>query len=242
MQITIPASADGTAGATSVLDLEPLIGMARQCRADAIRLLPPTGADDLPNGAALLAMKQRLERAELGVTAGFWRAPADADVEDPGWQTANLFEAKALLAALGEAEVGPLTVMWDAPLRDASHRAALHRFLENLLEESQRAGVPVALRSGLPLRERDLLLRTFETPFLGLCLDARVKAPEGLGDRLFSACLDFSAKDGHREGLVRLIRSLKMAQFVGPLHVLGPDQPLAFAYAVGWVRGVLEDR
>ena len=242
MQITIPASADGTAGATSVLDLEPLIGMARQCRADAIRLLPPTGADDLPNGAALLAMKQRLERAELGVTAGFWRAPADAEVEDPAWQTANLFEARALLAALGEAEVGPLTLVWDAPLREASQRAALHHFLESLLEESERAGVPVALRSGLPARERDLLLRSFDTPFLGLCLDTRVKAPESLGDRLLAACLTFPARDGHREGLVRLVRSLKSAQFAGPVHVIGPEHPVAFAYAVGWVRGVLEER
>lgn len=242
MQITIPASADGTSGATSVLDLEPLIGLARQCHADAIRLLPPTGADDLPNGAALLAMKQRFERANLGVTAGFWRAPADADVESPAWQTANLFEARALLAALGEAEVGPLTLMWDAPLRDASHRAALHRFLEGLLEEAERAGVPVALRSSLPARERDLLLRTFETPSLGLCLDARVKVPDGVGDRLLSACLPFSPKDGNREALVRLVRSLKECGFAGPLHVLGPEHPLTFAYAVGWVRGVLEER
>ena len=80
MLITIPASAHGEAAPTSVLDLEPLIAYARQCRADAVSLMPPPGADDLPNAAALVAMKGSLDAAGLQVVGGSRAVPEDAPV------------------------------------------------------------------------------------------------------------------------------------------------------------------
>ncbi len=246
MLITIPASADGTSGPTSVLDLEPLVGVARECRAGAIRLLPPIGADDLPNGAALLAMKQRLERANLGVVPGFWRAPADADVADPAWQTANLFEARSLLAALGEADVQPLTLLWEAPVRDAGERAALRAFLQRLLEEAERAQVRVALQADLAGRAWGELLRNCGSRYFGACWTPEggsdpVRTVDLLGEKLFAALMRLDAgTDEHRTA--RALRTLAGSGFQGPAHVVGPSTAAGYAHAVGWMRGVLLPR
>src|SRR5688572_29804913 len=141
MLITLPASAHGDASATSVLDLEPLIAYTRQCRPDAVTLMPPDGQDDLPNGAALLTMKNRLQAEGLQVVGGSWVVEADAPIDDPGWELETLFAARALVAALGEAGVDCLTVDWEAAPADAVGRDAQTRWLERLLEEAQRAEV-----------------------------------------------------------------------------------------------------
>jgi len=108
MLITLSSAAHGGPPAASVLGLEPLLVFLRQCRPDAVSLLPPPGPDDLPNGAALLAIKNRLEQEGLRAVGGCWRVPHEAPVEDPGWQVQSLFGARALVAALGEAGVEPL--------------------------------------------------------------------------------------------------------------------------------------
>ena len=87
--------------------------------------MPPLGADDQPNGAALIAMKDRLEAEGIRVAAGAWEVPEDAPVLAPAWQAEAGFEARALIAALGEAGVQPLTVAWRPPCGEPAQREAL---------------------------------------------------------------------------------------------------------------------
>lgn len=244
MLITIPAAAAGAAGATSVLDLEPLIAYCRQCRPDAVVLMPPIGQDDLPNGAALLTMRNRLEAEGLQTVGGSWRVPADAPVDDPAWEMETLFTARALVAALGEAGVDLLTVDW------AASPEALPDWLERLLEEAQRAEVRLAVRSALSAAEADQLLRRLESPFLGLGLaveptpihlEAAPRRIRSLGAKLFTVQLPVLPFGEGETGAAWLpvVRALQETGFRGSLQVDGCETPVEYAQAVGLARGLL---
>jgi sugar phosphate isomerase/epimerase len=250
MLITIPASAHGTQATASVLDLEPLLSYCRQCRPDAVSLLPPTGPDDLPNGAALLAMKGRLEAEGLRVVAGAWEVPASAPVGDAGWQTESLFEARAVVGALGEAGVAPLTVDWRPRVRSSAARTAMYHFLERLTEEADRARVRIAFQPSFPLADADGVVREFESEYLGVGLDLRdagVRAVESARAGLSSAGERLFAVEGGRCGLGDgktadawrgLVKRLREMRFSGPVHVSGLSSPVEFGCAVGFLRGL----
>src|SRR5579862_1270803 len=171
MLIAVPPTACGFPAATSVLELEPLLAFVRQCRPDAVSLLPPVGADDLPAGAALAAMKERLEDEGLRVVPGCWEIPARAPVADEGWQAEAVFDGRALLAALGEAAAEPLVVRWLAPAETPAARAALVGCLERWGEEAERSRVRIALNGLAPMVARSVL-RQLGSEWLGVCRDA----------------------------------------------------------------------
>src|SRR5687768_935963 len=145
MLITIPSDVLGGAPVSSVLDLEPLLEFARHCRPDAISLMPPVGADDQPNGAALCAMKDRLEREGIRSVAGWWEPAVTQSSGSAAWVAQNLFEARALIAALGEAGVEPLVVRWRLPAGSAALGPAARELLDGLVDESERSQVRLAL-------------------------------------------------------------------------------------------------
>jgi len=169
MLITVPASVFAAPPITSVLDLEPLLDWLAECRPDAVSLMPPLGADDQPNGAALLAIRDRLEAHGCGVTAGCWDIAPDAPVGDAGWQAAEAFQVRTLISALGEAGVGPLAIRWRASASDPATREALAGFLERVLEEAERSEVPLALRVEAPDGSTGDALPEIKSEWLGAC-------------------------------------------------------------------------
>jgi hypothetical protein len=246
MLITIPASAGG-AVPTSVLALEPLLDFAGQCRPDAVSLMPPIGPDDQPNGAALSAMKERLENAGLQVVAGTWETPADAPVADPGWQTEQAFEARALLSALGEAGVGPLSVHWSAPLQTGAHHDALLRIIDAMLEEAARSRIVVALDVDAARAGTQPVTEVLKTEWLAL--SCRVDEPgtalrwlerdrAELHGRLVAIHLDASALEQPGEDLKVLFETLGTLQFTGPVIVDGVSAGIDTVAAVGYLRGL----
>lgn len=251
MLITIPATAEGGIATTSVLDLEPLLAYVRQCRPDALSLMPPTGPDDLPNGAALLTIKNRLEAEGLGVVAGTWEIPAKAPVGDPGWQLQQLFDARWLTAALGEAGVDLLPIRWRPSCAGTEGRDARSRYLAGVLEEAERSGVRLALYVDRLDDEGADTLQEFAGAPLGVCWE--IGEPEDLGGRtrLFGGGLlavdlgsavfagaDLDADDP-TSWLSRLTRTLGESGFAGPLLLRHLGSPAEYAAAVGFVRGLL---
>jgi hypothetical protein len=243
MLIALPASAAGHPAA-SVLDLEPLLAFVHDARPDAVRLMPPTGPDDLPNGAALAAIRSRLEAEGVRAVAGDWVIGPDAPVLDDSWQTEALFAARALVAALGEAGVDPLTLVWrPAPAKDP-RLEGLRIFLERLVEEAERAQVRIALWSALDEAAVGRMLRAVDSPRLGLCQEWEstpqsrrrfTPSPELLAVRLNGAEL---ANGG--SGWKVLIRDLARHQYQGLLCLEGLHSPLAYAHAAGYLRGLVQ--
>ena len=246
MQITIPALGPGGAAPISVLDLEPLLELLRQCRPDAVSLLPPGGPDDLPNGPALLAIKNHLEREGIATVPGAWRVgPADP-VSDLAWRTQTLFEVRALLAALGEAGTTPLVLEWEPPTREPGDLESLLEFLEPLLEEAVRADVRLALRLSADTAGYSRVFRELPSPYLGACYDVRrlpsattgAKTVDRLGERLFAVqagrCWE---ANGPTTAWKRLMAALKAARFSGPFLLDAARTPVEAGCAVGFVRG-----
>jgi sugar phosphate isomerase/epimerase len=240
MYIAVPANAHGGPEPASVLTLEPLLAFARECRPDALALMPPVGPDDQPNGAALYAMHDRLEQDGFRVIGGCLEVPPDAPVEDPGWQIQNLFEARALVAALGEGGVCLLTLAWAADAASPGGRRALEEFLVRLLEEAERAPVAVALQAELLPEGLLELLDALPSRCLGACLDAAQAAGaragellEALGERLFAVRALHGAA-------VRpeALKALRRAAFNGPICITGLNSPVEYARAVGYFRGL----
>jgi sugar phosphate isomerase/epimerase len=257
MLITIPGTAAGRADATSVLDLEPLLLYARRCRPDAVSLMPPVGADDQPNGAALLTMKDRLAAEGLAVVAGCLEIPEDAPVQDPAWQAQSLFEARALVAALGEAGVGPLAVRWNPSAARPDARQALLDFVGPLVEEAERAQVRLALQARLPFRELGKVLRQLESPYLGVRYDFAGPGAgqsdaggqiRSFGEKLFvfhtchprledtSGALNRTSDGSNWRDVVSALMDI---DFSGPVHLEGEESPVEYAHAVGFFRGLL---
>jgi len=256
MLITLPASAHGHADAASVLDLEPFLEFARQCRPDAVSLMPPLGADDQPNGAALLAIRDRLEAQGIGVVGGAWEVPEDAPVLAPAWQAQTGFEVRALIAALGEAGVQPLTVVWRAPCGDTAHREVLKDVLARLVDEAERAEVRLALQARLSLRELGPVLRSLDSPRLGLSAHVAGFIAPGhdvaqhllaAGDRLFAveasrpACALSHVPEaipGEKgAGWDHVLDALDEIRFDGPFLIRDLASPLEYAHALGFFRG-----
>jgi hypothetical protein len=230
MLITVPGTAHGAAAPTSILDLEPLLTFVRGCRPDAVSLLPPCGADDLPNGAALLPIKNRLAEEGLKLAADTWEIPVGAPVLDPSWQMQQLFEARWLLAALGEAGIDLLPVNWAPPCPGVEERDARNRFLDGMLEEAERSEVRLALYGG-----GEGLAHS--SGCLGACS----------GFPLTPTVLPLLAVDlsGAREALIgrpELLAQLAQAlppSFAGPLLVRGLSTPAEYEAAVSHLRAAL---
>jgi hypothetical protein len=241
MLITLPGEVLGAAHPTSVLDLDPLVRAFRECRPDAVRLPVPIGADDQPNGAALSAIRDRLEAQGVALVPEPWVVPAATPVEDSTWQTGALFELKALLAALFEAGIGPLVVDWRPAAQDAAGRAALVDFLERLREAVERGGVPVAVQNSLPARDLCPLVRELDSPLFGVCLPARGVRPTSValaGDRLLVVRLDTRSRSGG-EAWRGTVSVLRKGEFAGPLMLEGDGSRTRAAYALGYLRGLL---
>jgi sugar phosphate isomerase/epimerase len=229
-----------------VLDLESLLELLRQCRPDAVSLMPPPGPDDLPNCPALLAMKTQLESEGVTTVPGAWRIqPSDA-VHDTAWRAQALFETRALVAALGEAGTSPLVLEWDAPARGPGDQQALLEFLGPLLEEACRANVRVALRLPADSAGHSVIFREMESAYLGACYDLSrassrsVREIEALGERLFAVragrCWEGGAGSAPWK---RWMTALRSAHFSGPLLLDAVRTPVEAGYAVGFVRGSL---
>lgn len=175
MLITLPATCLGPL--TSVLDLEPLLVFARQCRPDCVSLLPPTGPDDLPNAAGLQAIADRLLAEGLRPVGGVWTVPAAAPVTEPGWMAQASFELRALAAALGEARVQPLTLYWEPARVPGTRRDPLQELLERVADELERSELELAVGAGRTARELSALLARVGCPRIGLCRDLDAGRP-----------------------------------------------------------------
>jgi len=250
MLITIPAAADGGASTSSVLDLEPLLTYVRQVRPDAVSLMPPPGADDLPNGAALLTIKNRLETEGLGVIGATWDIPADAPLLDPGWQMQQLFEVRSLIAALGEAGIDLLPVCWRAHGEGPEHRAVMRRYFCGMLEEAERSAVRIAVYSGAHHNGAAALVRELDSPLLGVCYELSEPGDgpphvRSTGELLLAVdggapTAGLLAHDGEEPSVVaEALTALASAGFDGPLLLPRLGAPQAYASAVRLVRGIL---
>lgn len=261
MLITVPASAHGSSDAASVLDLEPFLAWARQCHPDAVSLMPPLGPDDQPNGAALLAMRDRLDAEGIRVVAGTLEIPEDAPVLTPGWQMELQFEARALIASLGEADVAPLTLSWRAPCGDPAHRQAMTDVLSGLADEAARAEVRLALQARMTPRDLGTLLRTLDSEWLGVSCHVAGYLAAGqdiaqqlrfLGDRLFAMEVSHPASavsgarhpSSGRDGIAwpAIVQVLGEIGFSGPFLIRDLGTPLEYAHALGYFRGLLAAR
>jgi sugar phosphate isomerase/epimerase len=248
MQITIPALGPGGAAPISVLDLEPLLELVRQCRPDAVSLMPPAGPDDLPNCPALLAMKTQLESEGVATVPGAWRIGPSDPITDTAWRMQTLFETRALVAALGEAGTSPLVLEWEPPTREPGDLEALLEFVEPLLEEAARAEVRLALRLSADTAGYSTVFRELPSPYLGACYDVRrlpsaatgAKTVDRLGERLFAVqagrCWEV---EGPVTSWKRLMSALKAARFSGPFLLDAARTPVEAGCAVGYVRGAL---
>ncbi len=242
MLITIPATAHGREIADSILDLEPLFDYLHECRPDAVRLMPPLGADDQPNGPALLAMKVRLEAEGIGVVPERLRVPPDAPVEDESWRAQWLFETRALLTALGEAGVEPLDVTWLPRVG----REVIEPFLEGLLPEAETSGVHIAFQGTMPLSELATITQSMGSPWLGIGAGAdhfrgnRASLGTAAGRILtFDTLLNGKPEESRDIDWPAVMRLLVKSGFEGPLLIDGLSGPLAYAKAVGYFRGLL---
>jgi hypothetical protein len=254
MLITIPAALPGSPSPRSVLDLEPLFDLLRQCRPDAVSLMPTLGPDDLPNGPALAAIKSRLEAEGITAVPGSWRVHPGDPVQDPSWRLQSLFDIRAQIAALEEAAMSPLILEWDAPLHDAEGQEALVEFLQPVAEEAERAQVRIAVRLWEEPEAVSATLRQIASPSLGVCYDLRqsgtrkgqaVRHLEALGDRLLALqpgrCWTPNA-DTLSTGSApwkRLLTHLKQSGFSGPLLLDTVRTPVECGCAVGFLRGLL---
>lgn len=249
MLITLPAHVLNGSAPTSVLDLEPLMELLRQCGPDAVCLMPPDGPDDLPNGPALMAMKNCLASHGVAVAPGSWQVRSQDAVETDSWRTQTLFEIRALVAALGEAAVSPLVLDWNAP----PDRPALERFLEPLIEEAERAGVSIALRLQGDHETASALVRDLDSSQLGLCVElwtedssrtAVVRRLENLGDRLLAVRAGRCWEAGGTPEATaaapwrKIMEVLRKAQFSGPLLLDSTRTPVEGGTAVGFFRGL----
>lgn len=241
MLITIPAAAHGRAIADSILDLEPLFDYLHVCRPDAVRMMPPVGADDQPNGPALLAVKVRLESEGIAVVPGRLEVPAGAPVTDEAWRAQWLFETRALLMALGEAGVEPLDLSWGA----SPSREALLACLEGLVPEAETSRVRVAVQGSLPLAQLAEIVRSLGSPWIGLGAGVQhVGGRSGLNS-VAPSLLTFDTSHGAASGNAAVdwpavVRTLVKANFQGPLLIDGLSSPIAYAKAVGYFRGLAE--
>lgn len=242
MLITIPAAAHGRAIADSILDLEPLFDYLHACRPDAVRMMPPLGADDQPNGPALLAVKMRLESEGIAVVPGRLEVPAGAPVTDEAWRAQWLFETRALLMALGEAGVEPLDLSWAA----APSREALLACLEGLVPEAETSGVRVAVQGPLPLAQLAEIVRAVGSPWIGLGAGVQHVAGRNGLTSVAPSLLTFDTSDGTATAgspevdWPAIVRALVKANFQGPLLIDGLASPIAYAKAVGYFRGLTE--
>ena len=260
MLITIPGDAYGGAVPTSVLDLDPLIHYARHSGPDAIRLMPPQGPDDQPNGAALMAIKERLEAHGLQAVAGGGDMFGSRGAPDPRWQIGRLFEARAMVAALGEAGVEPLTLHWGPRVTDA-HWDAGCDFLERLLEEAERAQVRLAIAPGAEGPSPEMLHRLFRH-FASPCLGAActiglpdvsprttVDQIRALGSKLMVVAVRPVHEEGAETATLRDERgglywtavggALREIGYSGVVLLDGFTSPTGTARAIGFLRGVL---
>lgn len=254
MLITIPAALPGSPSPKSVLDLEALFDLMRQCRPDAVSLMPSLGPDDLPNGPALAAIKSRLEAEGITAVPGSWRVHPGDPVEDPSWKLQSLFDIRAQIAALEEAAMSPLIIEWDAPVQENSDRQALVEFLVPVVEEAERAQVRIALRVWEDPQVVNATLREIASPYLGVCYDLRqvgarkggvLRHLEALGSNLLAIqpgrCWTTGA-DTLSTGAApwkRLITLLKQMGFSGPVLLDTVRTPVECGCAVGFMRGIL---
>lgn len=254
MLITIPAALPGTPSPKSVLDLEPLFDLLRQCRPDAVSLMPSLGPDDLPNGPALAAIRSRLEAEGIAAVPGSWRVSASDPVTDPSWRLQSLFDLRAQIAALGEASMSPLVIEWDAPFVAPGTREALIDFLLPVLEEAERAQVRIALRIWEDPEEVTATLREINSTSLGVCYDLRQAGGrkgnalgqlEALGGVPFALqpgrCWTTEADTLSTGGAPwkRLLLLLKQSDFSGPVLLDAVRTPVECGCAVGFMRGIL---
>jgi sugar phosphate isomerase/epimerase len=254
MLITIPAALPGSPSPRSVLDLEPLFDLLRQCRPDAVSLMPSLGPDDLPNGPALAAIKHRLEAEGITAVPGSWRVhPADP-VDDPAWKLQSLFDIRAQIAALEEASMSPLIIEWDAPAQEPGALQALVEFLLPVVEEAERAQVRIAVRLWDEPEVVSAALRQIDSPWLGVCYDLRqmgarkgdaLRHLEALGSHLFAVqpgrCWTTGA-DTLSTGSApwkRLVTTLCQSGFSGPVLLDAVRTPVECGCAVGFIRGIL---
>lgn len=223
--------------------------LLRQCGPDAVSLMPPDGPDDLPNGPALMAMKNCLAAEGVGVVPGAWRVSAQDPVDLTSWRTQTLFEIRALVAALGEAAVSPLVLDWNAP----PNRAALEQFLTPLVEEAERASVTIALRVLNDAGVAASLVRELNSPQLGHCVEvwstddsrsAVVKRLESLGDRVLAVragrCWEAG---GDPEATAaapwrKIMDALRKVRFTGPVLLDSARTPVECGSSVGFFRGL----
>jgi len=254
MLITIPAALPGSPPPKSVLDLEPLFDLLRQCRPDAVSLMPSLGPDDLPNGPALAAIRSRLEAEGIAAVPGSWRVHATDPVADPSWRVQSLFEIRAQIAALGEAAMSPLVIEWDAPSQDSGEREAIVDFLLPVVEEAERAQVRIALRLWDNPEVVSAVLRQLDSNYLGVCYDLRqagvrkgsaLRQLEALGSHPFAfqpgRCWTTGA-DTLSTGAApwkRLMTTLKQSGFSGPVLLDTVRTPVECGCAVGFMRGIL---
>lgn len=254
MLITIPAALPGSLTPKSVLDLEPLFDLLRQCRPDAVSLMPTLGPDDLPNGPALAAIKSRLEAEGITAVPGSWRVHPGDPVEDPSWRLRSHFELRAQIAALEEAAMSPLILEWDAPTGEAGAAESLVEFLLPVVEEAERAQVRIAVRLWDEAEVVSSILRQIDSPYLGACYDLRqgslrkssvIRELELLGERLLALqpgrCWTTGA-DTLSTGAApwkRLVTWLKQSGFDGPILLDTVRTPVECGCAVGFMRGVL---
>jgi len=249
MLITLPSHVLNGKAPTSVLDLEPLMGLLRQCGPDAVSLMPPDGADDLPNGPALVAMKDRLGSEGVAVIPGAWRVRSTDPVEDGAWRAQTLFGVRALVAALGEAAMSPLVLDWDA----AAERAALEQFLAPLLDESERAGVSIALRVRNEREAGAAVVSALGSPRLGVCFEvwsadesraATVRRLESLGDQVLAVragrCWEAGGTPEATAAVPwqRVLDVLRKNRFDGPVLLDSARTPVEAGSAVGFFRGL----
>ncbi len=245
MLITLPADAYGGPAPASVLDLTSLLAFARACRPDAVCLKPPIGPDDQPNGAGLLAIRERLEAEGLRVFCQPVTIPATAPVTVPSWRMATLFESRALAAALGEAGLSQLVIRWYAA-PDAGDMSLL-AFLDRLLEEANRNGMRIALQLPSMARLESVLLQ-MGNGALGTALPlAELDGASGpvldSDPRLRLQCA-FAPDDLEKVDAGALLRPLAWLEAIGyegPLYLGEQASAPAYAEAITKVRGLIEN-
>jgi hypothetical protein len=198
-------------------------------------------------------MKDRLETEGMRVVPGAWQIAGDSAVDDPGWQIQSVFEASALIGALGEASVDPLTIRWDAPCEDSIARRPLLGFLERLLEHAERSRVRLALSAGLDSRQLSDVLRDLHSPYLGACCDIGRRSTDVtaeirlLGEKLFAldappgvgSLSSPSGSPGTRLDWSVLVQTVRGSGFSGPVFLPEKATPVEYACAVGFFHGLV---
>jgi hypothetical protein len=245
MFIALPAGAAAMPDPQSVLDLEPLIDFLRQTQVEAALLPPPPGADDQPNAAALLTIRERLAADGLQLIPAPLVVPGDAPVGDERWLAQLVFESRILVATYGEAGVASLVVDWRPSGASPSERGVRQQFQESLLEEAERAEVRLDWLGPEPLAERALWVASLRTDAAGLTWSPVT----GAGDeelreasRLPLTCVLLRAQGprGSSEW-AGVAGALAAGRYEGPVVVTGAGlTPVVYAAAVGYLRGLVE--